>query len=139
MFCKPRLMMGAAVAVLAAAAWQCAPASADQLGETHISSNLTPATEVRSITVSYGDLDLTTRGGVAALYHRIDVAAAYACGARYFTGSHAVSPYWVACKTRAAQDAVDSLDLQALSSYARGQATLAHNNGHETASRVKSG
>jgi len=123
---RPKLIMGAAAALLAVAAWQCAPSRAGELGPTQISSNVSSAVEVHSIAVSYGDLDLTTRAGLATLYRRIDVAAGYACGSRYLTGSRAVSAYWLACKARATQDAIHSLDLQSLSASARTQARPAH-------------
>lgn len=34
----------------------------------------------RSVTVRYGDLDITTSAGAAALYHRIEGAARVTCG-----------------------------------------------------------
>ncbi len=37
-------------------------------------------TETRSVTVRYGDLDLTTRAGAAALYRRLEGAARVTCG-----------------------------------------------------------
>jgi UrcA family protein len=136
---KPKSMMSAAAALLVAAAWHCAPVSASQLSQEQISWNVSPGTEVRSIAVSYGDLNLKTHAGVVALYHRIDVAAKYACGSRYLTGSRAASPYWTACKDRAAREAIYSLDIASLSNYARQQAVLAHAGHPAKADGVKRG
>lgn len=121
---KPGILIGAAAALVAIAALHSDPASAGQLQEKYISSKVTPDTEVNHMVVSYGDLNLKRSADVATLYHRIDVAAGFACGSRYFTGSRAVSSYWTACKTRAVNNAIASLDRQELTAYAQRQELL---------------
>src|SRR5487761_66071 len=104
MFSKSGIFVGAAAALLGVAAWQSEPASAAALHETEVSSTLPMDTVVNQMAVSYADLDLKRPADVATLYHRIDVAAGFACGSRYFTGSHAVSPFWTACKKQAVNE-----------------------------------
>jgi UrcA family protein len=41
-----------------------------------------PPREIRSVTVSYADLDLSKQTGVAALYGRIEAAANRVCGSK---------------------------------------------------------
>lgn len=62
----------------------------------------------RSVTIGYGDLDLSTRSGADALYARLSGAARLVCGdaGRTLTEQRA----WEACYTQALGDAVARVD-----------------------------
>lgn len=64
---------------------------------------------VRKVTVRYGDLDLSSRQGAAALYHRIGIAAEEVCGP--FEGRDLARTFrYRACKQRAIADAVSRVN-----------------------------
>jgi UrcA family protein len=67
----------------------------------------------RSVTVRYGDLDITTRPGAAALYHRIEGAARVTCG--YEEHRLASLSYVNRCKSSAISAAVASVNSPLLS------------------------
>lgn len=78
---------------------------------------------VRSTTVQFGDLDLDSSGGVAALYHRISLAAEHVCGSRAFTGIYYTLSDYRSCVADATQNAVTSLNRPALTEFYRQQLT----------------
>jgi UrcA family protein len=67
--------------------------------------------------VTVNDLDLNTREGVEALYHRIDSAARAACGPPVITGSRLPTYAWQACVATAVKATVVKLDRPALTAY----------------------
>jgi len=71
-----------------------------------------PRTE-RSVTISYQDLDLTTKSGAAALYTRLSGAARLVCGdsGRTITEQRA----WGACYSHALGEAVARVDSALIS------------------------
>lgn len=64
--------------------------------------------EIHSVTVRYGDLDLTSSAGAAALYQRIQGAARLACG--YEDHRLARLPYVNHCNNSAISDAVATVN-----------------------------
>jgi UrcA family protein len=71
----------------------------------------------RSTTVYYADLNLDQPAGVAALYHRITVAANRLCGQRTLTGSTYAVPDYTRCCDKAIASAVARVDRPQLSAY----------------------
>jgi UrcA family protein len=67
--------------------------------------------------VTLNDLDLNTREGVEALYHRIETAARAACGPPVVTGSRLPTFAWQACVADAVKATVVKLDRPALTAY----------------------
>jgi len=125
MLSKSAILTGAAAALLIAAVGHVDWASAGQLQQENISSMPSVDTEVHHVVISYADLNLKRPADVVTLYHRIDIAAGFACGSPYLTGSRAISPYWTACKSHAVNDAVASLHRGELTAYAQHVALLA--------------
>lgn len=74
-----------------------------------------------SVTISYGDLDLSTRSGADALYARLSGAARLVCGdsGRSLLEQRA----WDRCYSQALSDAVERIDSPLLNRDARGGAT----------------
>jgi UrcA family protein len=67
--------------------------------------------------VTLSDLDLNTREGVEALYHRIENAARAACGPPVITGSRLPTYAWQACVADAIKTTVVKLDRPQLTAY----------------------
>ena len=85
-------------------------------------------TETHSVTVRYSDLDLTTSGGAATLYHRLQGAARIACG--YEDHNLATLPYVRRCNVSAISDAVASVNsplVTAIHAAHRGSSLTAMN------------
>jgi len=80
-------------------------------------AHATPAGDVESQTVPYGDLNLSSEAGVAALYRRIQVAARNVCGNANFTGSRIVSQDWKDCVSESVRHAVLSINRPQVTSY----------------------
>jgi UrcA family protein len=72
-----------------------------------------PPRELRSVTVSYADLDLSKQAGVAALYRRIEAAANRVCGSK---PAHDVKQIYaqVNCVHNAVANAVADVDVRQL-------------------------
>ncbi|MDR3526552.1 MAG: UrcA family protein, partial [Rhizomicrobium sp.] len=73
----------------------------------------------RSATVSYGDLDVTSAQGSAALVNRIDAASRAVCGERtgpMMAGDRARD--FAACRSAAIADALRNVGLTAPTAYA---------------------
>jgi UrcA family protein len=79
--------------------------------------------ETRSVVVRFADLDLNQSKDVQILYHRINLAAGFACGQRELTGSRLPLPSWEHCVAAAVDSAVLRLDRPALSAYHRTHTT----------------
>ena len=77
----------------------------------------------RSTTVQFGDLNLDSAGGVAALYRRLSLAAARVCGSRAFTGIYYTLAEYRSCVADATQSAVTSINRPALTEFYRQQLT----------------
>jgi UrcA family protein len=71
----------------------------------------------RSITVPYADLNLAEAGGVAVLYHRIEVAATRLCGPREVGGPDVDSLAYQQCVVAAVERAVSVVDRPTLTAY----------------------
>ncbi|MBS0578399.1 MAG: UrcA family protein [Proteobacteria bacterium] len=72
-----------------------------------------------SVTVKYGDLDLTSRAGASTLYHRIQGAARYVCGVE---GQSLVEVIrWRACVSDATGEAVERVNSPLLTALHTGQ------------------
>lgn len=69
--------------------------------------------EAHSVTVRFGDLDITTSAGAAALYHRIEAAARVTCG--YEDHPFVRPPYTERCNSSAISAAVASVNSPLLS------------------------
>jgi UrcA family protein len=69
--------------------------------------------------VTLKDLDLNTREGVEALYHRIEVASRAACGPPIITGSRLPTYAWQACVADAIKATVVKIDRPSLTAYYR--------------------
>lgn len=68
--------------------------------------------DMRTATVSYGDLNLVTQAGVETLYHRIRIAARTVCGSpheRNLDVQHSVR----ACNDAAFENAVEAVEQKA--------------------------
>ena len=79
--------------------------------------------EIRhSTAVHYADLNLNQPAGVAALYHRITLAANRVCGQRTLTGSNYPLPDYARCYNKAIASAVARVDHPQLSAYYHTQA-----------------
>ena len=70
--------------------------------------------EAHSVTVRYGDLDITTSAGAAALYQRIQAAARVTCGG-YQDHALVRPPYAEHCSSAAISAAVASVNSPLLS------------------------
>ena len=75
----------------------------------------TPA--IRTLTVRYADVDLSTTQGVAALYRRLQGAARFVCGES--DNSLAQQRSWNDCYRRAVGDAVGAVDNPRLTALYR--------------------
>ena len=73
--------------------------------------------QVPTKTVSYGDLNLASPQGAAALYWRITRAAQEVCGPAKQAGSHFPRPGFRECVQRAIAEAVAKVDRPELSAY----------------------
>ncbi len=73
-----------------------------------------PAHGVPSVTVSYGDLNLSTTQGANALYQRIRLAADTVCG--YKGRTLLEQQLWMSCFNEAVERAVGAVDNPALTS-----------------------
>ena len=84
------------------------------------SAHATPETDVPQMTVRYGDLNLATPSGVAALYSRLQSASANACDA--FVAGNSISDRRIAasCRSDLVSKAVVALHAPALSALAAG-------------------
>lgn len=71
----------------------------------------------RTITVPYADLNLAEAGGVAVLYHRIQVAATKLCGPRELGGPDVDSLAYQHCVVDAVERAVSRVDRPTLTAY----------------------
>jgi len=112
---KQSIWITAAVLVLAGA-WQCSAFA-----------STAPADEdVRRVTVRFGDLNLEQPRGVAALYGRLRLAAAQACGEPQSPGEAFMSADWRACVAQAVERAVATVDRPALTAYHRKHTTSDH-------------
>jgi UrcA family protein len=92
-------------------AWLVALAALACLGSAQVPA-ATPV-ETHSVVVRYGDLDITTSAGAAALYHRIQGAARVTCG--YEDHLLAALPYVNRCNSDAIAAAVASVNSPLLS------------------------
>ena len=82
--------------------------------------------EIHSVTVRYGDLDLTSSAGAAALYGRIETAARMTCG--HADHRLATLPYVNRCNSSAISTAVASVNsplLTAIHAAHRGSSLTA--------------
>ncbi len=79
----------------------------------------------RSTTVQFGDLSLATPNDVAALYHRINLAAKRVCGSRAFTGIYYTLPEYRSCVADAVRNAVASVNRPSLTEFYRQQQSTA--------------
>lgn len=86
------------------------------------SANLDVVTE--QVTVSFGELDLTNESGQKALYRRLKAAASRVCGPTRLLLAGSVSRVAQnrACYNDAMEDALDSLDMPAVSKLHNGGA-----------------
>jgi len=73
--------------------------------------------EAPAIRVHFGDLNLASPQGVAALYNRIVYAAEIVCGPKLATGSMIPLPSYIACSKKAIADAVAKIDRVNLTRY----------------------
>ena len=73
-----------------------------------------PAREVPSVTVSYGDLNLSTTEGANALYQRIRLAADSVCG--YQGRTLLERQLWMSCFNEAVERAVGAVGNPTLTS-----------------------
>lgn len=71
--------------------------------------------------VRFGDLDLSSTRGIAALYRRIVYAAENVCSPLLQTGSLIPPPSFVACRKKAIAGAIASIDRSELTQYYRRQ------------------
>ena len=78
-----------------------------------------------SLSVHYADLNLDRPADVAALYHRIAVAAQDICVPRLLTGSHLPEPGYQLCFDDAVTHAIARVDRPALSAYHQQRLELA--------------
>lgn len=69
----------------------------------------------RSITISYGDLDLSRPAGIDTLYDRLRIAGERVCAPRAQGGPLAVKQDWKQCFARAVDEAVSHIDNPQLS------------------------
>jgi UrcA family protein len=82
--------------------------------------------EPHSVTVRFGDLDIRTSAGAAALYHRIEAAARVTCG--YDDHPLVRPPYTERCNSLAISAAVASVNsplLSAIHAARRGSSATA--------------
>jgi UrcA family protein len=82
--------------------------------------------EPHSVTVRFGDLDIRTSAGAAALYHRIEAAARVTCG--YEDHPLVRPPYAQRCSSIAVSAAVASVNsplLSAIHAARRGSSSTA--------------
>jgi UrcA family protein len=86
-----------------------------------------PPSVAKSTEVRYGDLDLDSTAGVAALYSRLQVAAEKVCDSRFRPGTFVVSASWRTCVADALTQAVAAVDSPAVTAY------HAANTGHTAA------
>jgi len=77
----------------------------------------------RSITVHFGDLDLSRPTDVAKLYRRIQIAAGHVCGPHEMGGPHIASRVYYRCVTDAIDRTISTLDRDALSAYHQAHGT----------------
>ncbi|HME37920.1 MAG TPA: UrcA family protein [Steroidobacteraceae bacterium] len=77
------------------------------------------AAEVNQTSVHFGDLNVDTAQGAAALYRRIRHAAQGVCGDPQPPGSHMTSPSWRSCVAQSIDRAVAAVDRPALTAYHR--------------------
>jgi UrcA family protein len=105
---KQNIWITAAVLLLAGA-WQ----------GSAFASTAPAAEDVRRVTVRFGDLNLEQPRGVAALYGRLRLAAAQACGEPERPGEAFMSADWRACVAQAVERAVVAVDRPAVTAYHR--------------------
>jgi len=77
----------------------------------------------RSVAVSFHDLDLSTKSGVAKLYHRIQAAAQIVC--RYEATLVAEQQIWKNCVRPAVDAAVATVNNPLLTAYHTGRSSPA--------------
>ncbi|HEY1878359.1 MAG TPA: UrcA family protein [Caulobacteraceae bacterium] len=104
------------------------------LGASMLALVATPATSVSaqdvqkvSATVSYGDLNLSTREGAKAMYQRIKSTARKLCGAEPAISEFGAMDGWRACISDSVNSAVTRLDAPMVTAF----------NGHRSASSVQ--
>jgi|SRR5271169_2430515 len=107
---KAGIWINAAIVVLAGT-WQ-----SDALAAA---SNAPAAADVNQTTVRFGDLNIDTPAGAAALYRRIRHAAQGVCGDPQPPASHMTSPSWRNCVAQSIDRAVAAVDRPALTAYYR--------------------
>jgi len=87
--------------------------------------DITPAWSVTpgapSVTVSFGDLDLSSPDGANALYRRIQAAARQVCG--YAGGDLSAQSIWKGCYRQAVADAVGKVNSPLLTALHTGRPT----------------
>jgi UrcA family protein len=102
-----KLLQGSPFRTLALTSIACliaaAPAGASQ-----------PSPEAASVTVSYGDLNLSTTEGASTLYRRIRLAADSVCG--YKGRTLLEQQHWMSCFNGAVDRAVGSVDKPTVTS-----------------------
>jgi UrcA family protein len=79
-----------------------------------------PQTITRDLTVRYADLDLESAAGIETLYTRLGVAARGVCGSAE-RGDFAALADMKACRARAVERAVATIDNPALTARHAGQ------------------
>jgi len=82
-----------------------------QAGEQAVPGNAM----TRSMTVSYGDLDLSRQAGVDVLYRRLKTAAGNVCGPKGDGRNLTMQFYWKQCYKAALDNAIETVDHVGLS------------------------
>jgi UrcA family protein len=78
-----------------------------------------PALSEPQQVVRYGDLNLNSSAGIAALFHRVHQAAEQVCGGEVDRRELERAARWEACVNQATERAVDSINVPALTQYYR--------------------
>jgi UrcA family protein len=74
--------------------------------------------QVKTVKVTYDDLDTATPGGAAALLDRITAAARVVCGERSGLMANSARPAFDKCRARAAAKAVEAAGIPELAKIA---------------------